>query len=147
MGNSGIEENKAETITLTEIFEKNCPFYMSIGMTYDEYWNQDVLMAKYFKKAHVLKLKEMDQAAWLQGVYVYEAILKVSPILHAFAKSGTKPEPYSSKPYGIFDKQEKTETEVKPEIKEDMTKKLEIEKAQWFFKNWVAGFGEQSEVK
>ena len=35
-----------------------------------------------------------NYAAWLQGAYIYDALCAVSPILHAFAKGGTKPIPY-----------------------------------------------------
>ena len=33
----------------------------------------------------------------MQGLYIYEALCDVAPILHAFAKPGTKPLPYSEK--------------------------------------------------
>ena len=40
-------------------------------------------------------------------MYIYEAICDASPVLHAFAKRGTKPHPYSEKPYPISEKQRK----------------------------------------
>lgn len=77
-----------------------------------------------------MKLQQSEQQLWLQGVYIYEALIKVAPILHAFAKNGTKPEPYSDKPYGMF---------KKPDPKEkEMEKELEIKKAQIFFQNWAS---------
>lgn len=38
---------------------------------------------------------------WLQGMYVYEAIGDMAPILQAFAKKGTKPTPYPTEPYPL----------------------------------------------
>ena len=43
---------------------------------------------------------------WMQGLYVYNAICSVSPVLHAFAKSGTNPKPYMSEPLPITKEQQ-----------------------------------------
>ena len=43
-------------------------------------------------------------------MYIYEAICDVSPILHAFAKSGTRPRPYPEKPYEYEKKKPREET-------------------------------------
>jgi hypothetical protein len=34
-------------------------------------------------------------------MYIYDALLRVAPILQAFAKKGTKPEPYPEEPYAL----------------------------------------------
>lgn len=61
---------------------------------------------------------------WKQGVYVYEALCDVSPILHAFSKKGTKPLPYPTKPYGIEKDKEKTEEEKKQEAENERLKAI-----------------------
>ena len=38
-----------------EKFEELCGYYMSIGMTYHEYWDGDSMMAKYFREAEERK--------------------------------------------------------------------------------------------
>lgn len=126
--------NEVEHIFLTEAFEKMCPYYMAIGMTYDQYWRDDVTMPIMFRKAYKIKQEEIKWQIWEEGVYTYEALCKVSPVLHAFAKNGTKPLPFSSEPYGI--KKIREEREEKEKIKED--KKIENERmrAQVFFNNW-----------
>lgn len=126
--------NEVEHIFLTEVFEKMCPYYMAIGMTYDQYWRDDVTMPIMFRKAYKIKQEEIKWQIWEEGVYTYEALCKVSPVLHAFAKNGTKPLPFSSEPYGI--KKIREEREEKEKIKED--KKIENERmrAQVFFNNW-----------
>jgi hypothetical protein len=60
-----------------------------------------------------LRNEKRNQELWLQGMYIYEAICDVSPILHAFAKKGSKPVPYAEKPYAISKKQIKREREEK----------------------------------
>ena len=91
--------------------------YMSMGMTYDEFWYDTPYKAKFYREAYKLKVKHRDEEMWQQGVYIYEALCKVSPILHAFSKKGTKPLPYSEKPYLSDVENVKTEAEKEQEIK------------------------------
>ena len=99
--------------TYTERFYEMFPYYLSIGMTYEQYWEGDCTLTKYYRKAEELRNEKRNQELWLQGMYIYEAICDVSPILHAFAKKGTKPHPYSAKPYAISEKQIRQEREEK----------------------------------
>lgn len=99
-----------------------------MGMSYDEFWHGDFKLVKYYRKAYELKQKIKEQDLWLQGMYVYEAILDASPILHAFAKSGTRPRPYPEKPYGFKDE------EVDEYEKEEMAERERL-KAKVHFMN------------
>ena len=99
--------------TYTDKFYESFPYYLSIGMTPEQYWDGDCTLVKYYRKADELRNERRNQELWLQGLYIYEAICDVSPILHAFAKKGTKPQPYSSKPYAITEKQLRQEREEK----------------------------------
>ena len=99
--------------TYTERFYEMFPYYLSIGMTPEQYWDGDCTLVKYYRKAEELRNEKRNQELWLQGMYIYEAICDVSPILHAFAKKGAKPHPYSSQPYAISEKQIKKEREEK----------------------------------
>ena len=82
-----------------------------MGMTSEQFWEQDCSLAKAYRKAFRLKQERENYLAWLQGMYIYEALCDVSPLLHAFAKSGTQPRPYSDKPYEFEDKKKKSEEE------------------------------------
>lgn len=97
-------------------------------MTYEQYWYGDVWMVEAYRKAEKLRLSVVNQKLWLQGQYVYEAICDVSPILHAFAKRGTKPIPYRSEPYQLLS------STPKEDNKNAENERL---KAQLFFKNWA----------
>lgn len=70
-------------------------------MPYEEYWNSDCTLVRYYRQAHRLKMQRRNQELWLQGMYIYEALCDVSPVLHAFAARGTKPAPYPSQPYPL----------------------------------------------
>ena len=75
---------------------------MSIGMSYDEFWNGDVSMVKAYRKAYELREKRRNQELWLQGMYVYEALCDASPLFRFTMKKGAiKPEPYVKEPYPI----------------------------------------------
>ncbi len=110
----GSEHNSSlPHFTYTERFNEMFPYYLSIGMTPEQYWDGDCTLTEYYRKAEELRNEKRNQELWLQGMYIYEAICDVAPILHAFAKKGTKPHPYPSKPYAISEKQIKQEREEK----------------------------------
>ena len=83
------------------MFYSHLPFYLSIGITYTQYWDEDCQLVRYYRKAFQLSQQRRNQELWLQGAYFYEALVDVAPVLHAFAKKGTKPSPYVSEPFAI----------------------------------------------
>lgn len=89
---------------------------MSIGMSYDEFWNGDVHMVKAYRKAYELREKRRNQELWMQGAYIYEALCDASPLFRFTMKKGViKPEPYVKEPYPITaaDVRERQEREAK----------------------------------
>ena len=94
-----------------EIFQEVFPLYLSLGMSYDEFYNKDCQLVKAYLKAYELKQQRDNTNMWIQGMYVYDAILCASPILHPFAKGGTEPVPYMKEPYALS----KEEQEVREE--------------------------------
>jgi hypothetical protein len=89
----------ASQLSYTEQFEEHFPYYLSIGMSYEQYWDGDCWLAKHYRDAHNLRIRRDNEQAWLMGRYVYDAICAVSPLLHAFAKNGTTAHPYLERPY------------------------------------------------
>jgi hypothetical protein len=78
-------------------------------MTAEQFWEGSPDLVIYYRKAEELRNEKRNQELWLQGMYIYEALCDVSPILQAMAKKGTKAHPYSNKPYSITEKQRKRE--------------------------------------
>lgn len=128
------ETKKVEHFFLTNEFNKCCPFYISIGMTYEQFWYGDPTMTKMYLEAYKIKEKreteKMKWITWEQGLYVYEAICDVSPVLRAFSKA-TKPLPYPEKPYGLAN------DEMDKKIKE-VEEERDMYRAQIFFQNWAS---------
>ena len=92
------------------MFERLCPEYMALGMTYQDFWYGDPEIAKMVRRSYRLQRDVKDYWAWRQGAYVYEAILDAAPILRAFSKA-KKPGDYPKKPYGFGDDEKRTEQE------------------------------------
>lgn len=130
MGSELVDSAPPPSISYTEQFYEQFPFYLSIGMTYDQYWNDDCCLVKYYRQAYKIGRDRKNQELWLQGMYIYEALCNVSPVLHAFAKPGTKPLPYSDKPYPIS----KEEVEMVKKMREKENRL----RAKMSFMNWVS---------
>ena len=125
-----VEKSKVEFTSLSKIFEELCPIYMGYGMSYDEYWYGDCYKAKYYRESYEIQIKHKDEQFWMQGMYIYDALCRVSPILHAFSKSGTKPLPYPTKPYTLMSEEAKTE-EDKEREKENARLIAKLHFEQW----------------
>ena len=120
----GERDSSPPSFTYTKQFYEHFPYYLAIGMTPEQYWDGDPALVKYYRKADEIKFERLNQEKWLQGMYIYEAICDASPILHSFAKRGTKPHPYVSSPYPLTDKQRKRDTVSKEKAIHDKGKKF-----------------------
>lgn len=70
-----------------------------MGVPYETFWHLTPYKLKSFTKAHKLKAELEDYNDWRQGAYIYEAIACLIPVMHPFAKKGTKAKPYPDKPF------------------------------------------------
>lgn len=93
-------------------------------MTPEQYWDGDPMLAKYYRKADEIRKERLNEELWFQGMYIYEALCDVSPVLRAFAKNGTKPHPYSEKPYSITEKQRARDEIIKEQKRIDKGKRF-----------------------
>jgi len=63
-----------------------CPYYMSYGMTWDEFWNESIdRFATYWQKEQY-EIERRNQELWMQGAYIKLAIAS------AFNKKNKYPE-------------------------------------------------------
>ena len=117
---------KQPPVSFTETFDSVFPHYLSIGMTFEQFWDGDPDTVIAYRKAEEITRERKSHEMWLQGGYVYSAILSASPILHAFAKRGTKPLPYMNEHIPVT----KTAADAKAEREAKM--KIERMKANMF---------------
>lgn len=102
---------------MSECFEEWFPYYLSIGMTYDQYWNQDGMLVRAYRKADEIRQERANTDAWLLGAYFYQAMGCVAPML-AFGSRNPKAEPYLEKPFDLRPRRD-TENEQELEAKVD----------------------------
>ena len=124
MGDSVSQEQ--EQISFHELFIKQCPYYLSIGMTLDEFWHGDPYLTVLYRRSHELERKRKNEELWLQGRYIYEALCDASPLFRFTMQKGTiKAEPYRSEPIPI------TEEEKRALEEREAKAKMERMKAQF----------------
>lgn len=93
----------ASPLSLMSVYKEACPIYMSFGMTYEQFWDGDVEMHLMYRKAMRQRVIAENRMMWLQGMYIYEALLDVARYNKAFSKA--KPAPYRDTPYDLFEEE------------------------------------------
>lgn len=69
---------------------------MAIGMTYEQYWYGDPLMARAFFEADKLRQERENEIAWLHGAYFLRALDTI--VGNIFRKTGSQLAEYPQKP-------------------------------------------------
>lgn len=103
--------------------EEAFPYYFSIGMTYEQYWDASPHLVCAYRQADAYKQDRYSQEAWLQGLYIYNAFGAV--ISNAFGGKGSKKAEYFREPIRF---REKTKAEIAQEAeqkRQEIIKRLE----------------------
>lgn len=127
MGDELTDANPRTPRKLSEIFDEQFPFYLSIGMSSAEYWEGDSSLPRYFRKAFKMRQERENEQAWLHGLYVYDAT--ISALTH-FSKDKKDHRDYTSKPYSFDPKEREEEQEAKVDEAQAQ--------AEVWMKSWVA---------
>ena len=107
MGSSGLETSPKQTASPQDILnylDDLCAYALSIGMTYEQYWFERPNLLNVYVKAEEYRRTRVNQDLWLQGLYVYQAIGDLVPLLNPFSKDH-KPKPYLKEPIPISEKE------------------------------------------
>lgn len=70
-------------------------------MPYDLFWEGEPILAKSYREAYRLSRDRANFDSWLLGAYMYEVLVRVSPVFHDFVKEA-KPQEYMSEPFDIY---------------------------------------------
>ena len=125
------ETDPTQEKTNTEIFEECFPFYLAIGMSFAEYWEGDPKLAQYYRKAYRIKQEEINNNAWLQGMYIYDAVsTALYNALRGMGKSKPPVKDYAKQPYELKNR-------VKSEEEKAREVQIEQEKAAAWMENFV----------
>ena len=93
---------------------------MAMGMTIEQFWDEPPILATVFREAHRLRRKMDNETAWIQGLYVYDALAVC--LSNAFSKRGAKKQNYTEHPFDLFPL---TEVEKKRREQEEY-KKMDV---------------------
>ena len=109
-------------MTSTELFNTVFPYYLSIGCSYEEFWNGSPWLATAYKEAEIYRMERRNYDAWLQGLYFSRAVS--SSLAMAFwNRKGQRPDGYFENPIPITEREKQEE------------QKRQIEKTKEFFRN------------
>ena len=50
------------------------PYYLSLGMSYEEYWMMSPGLVKAYREAEIFRREQRNYDAWLQGLYFHRAV-------------------------------------------------------------------------
>ena len=135
MGDGVSEESPEEPKrrTYTEIFEEAFPQYLMMGMTPEQYWDGEIGLCKAYRDVYRMRMERedrmADQTAWLQGLYIRDALQSVYLMVNGFVPKGTQAEEYPKKPYSIQEEERKRE-EAETRKQEEERKKKEEQQTQ-----------------
>ena len=116
------EAEKESDTPISDMLDKICPYYMMIGVPYDEFWNGDYTHLKYYVEKHKLDIERRNQELWLQGMYFYDALSTV--ISNAMAKSRSGHKNYPDKPYRITEQSEEEKKAEKEKMVDNFRSQL-----------------------
>lgn len=121
---------------MTSAFEKACPHYLSMGMSWELFWHGPAEAVKHYREKDRLDLKRADALAWLQGKYVYDAMLRAAPPFQTFSKTH-RAHPYNEAPYEELAERREREKTLAQRLSngELVAKKLAEEFGRWKEKN------------
>lgn len=88
--------DEVEAPTVTEIFENVFPYYMAMGMSYEEFWYDDPRLVIFYRKADEIRRRRMNEELWLAGIYTAEALS--STVGNMFTKGQKHQYPSEPKP-------------------------------------------------
>lgn len=73
-GNDEKGTERSAPFPISQLFIDQCPVYMAMGMSYDEYWNGSAERTRAYREAHKIKTRQLNQQLWLEGIYMSHAI-------------------------------------------------------------------------
>ncbi len=101
---SRVNTGSAPLLSYSEVFVRQFPFYLALGMTYDQFWNEDSTLVKAYREAYEMRREERNHDLWLQGLYIYNALCSAAPLFR-FSTHPQKAHPYVEAPFALTKKE------------------------------------------
>lgn len=108
------EVNSTLPQTYTEIFEEVFPYYLAIGMTYNQFWEEEPKLVRAYRKADEIRRRRMNEELWLNGMYTADAL--ASTVGNMFSKGNKHKYPVEPRPITRMELEERKERERKAKV-------------------------------
>lgn len=87
---------------------------------------------KFYREADKIKNEQKNQELWVQGAYIYEAILDAAPALRfSFSGKPQEPIPYRDEPFPLF------QSKAEKKKREERNKEKQMEKIENSMNAWM----------
>lgn len=86
----------------TRFLEEEFPYYLALGMSPREYWEEDPALALAYVRAEQLRKQRTSDELWLLGAYVFEAVSVVAYNALRDKKKGQKAKGYLDEPWRVI---------------------------------------------
>jgi hypothetical protein len=87
---------------------------MAMGMTYEQFWDGDVWVAKAYRQADTIRRRRKNEELWLEGVYMAEALS--ATVGNMFSKGNKHQYPSEPLPITIAEQEARREREEKAKM-------------------------------
>lgn len=105
------------------------PYYLTYGMTYEQYWFGDPTLVIAYREAHKLSNEQKNQEMWVQGYYVFTAFQTALSNIHLDGKRHTMNQ-YMESPLELY-KPKKTKEQEAEEAKQKVIATFNNIKRAW----------------
>ena len=120
-GSVSSTDDTPQEFSFARYLDTICPYYLSYGMTWDEFWYGSLDRLAAYWQAHQFSIESRNQEMWLQGLYIRLAV----------ASCMDKKFKYPDKPHRLTAMTEaEQDAENKRKVEQMRQQLLEI-KARW----------------
>ena len=126
----GGEVDEKPPTTYTEVFEEVFPYYLAIGMTFEQFWIDEPKLAKAYRKADEIRRRRINEELWLNGMYTADAL--AATVGNMFSKGNKNKYPSEPRPVTRNEIEERKERERQAKVEKIkatfMTRALDVNK-------------------
>lgn len=76
---------------VADYLDELCPYYLSLGMTWDKFWHGDYTHCKFYERAQEIRNDRQNAMMLMQGVYVLRCFDSYAEVIHGKQKAKIKP--------------------------------------------------------
>lgn len=109
--------SKNKSRKFTDVFEELCPYFMSIGVSYDDFWNGEFEITKFALKADEYTQRRKNSEFWLNSIYIFRAILDAAPAYKEFSNQNETISYSVKEPFPLSKKEIEKQAEKEKEEK------------------------------